>query len=393
MIFIGCKIIRKMSKHLLSYSFLIVELSIGILFFSYGMNFLFSGLEREHKLEKELGNNTFYLNAYSLGDGGENSGSDVTYDDYIRIVKLTEAEVDFMAIYDLTVESRGENIQTKVLYSEVNKEESVAFYGLGSEQILKDKADRIVSSLPVEMGKNRFIVNYNNQKKTYITNELNYDLQDRMLFTGPLMEDLKFGDCIILPLRDYQYTDVNSLHQNMLTLRFQKGENIEGELQKVCAYLQQQHGDDYRYEFKNIMAEYRDTKDSYLQVSQYISRVSVLMLLVLIIGYRGIMNVFLEQRKRELAICLAVGARGWQLILEYVGEVALICFMGIMTGLIMENILIKHSSSIAFPIRMQGATIMMCIGVALIIIISVLVTFIRFLFREQPLCGMRKEIL
>lgn len=148
-------------------------------------------------------------------------------------------------------------------------------------------------------------------------------------------------------------------------------EHLDEKLGEVLSSLAQKHpGIQYDYSYPLL------TMNNFLKdltfTSKALGMLGTILLIELTIGFSGVVILFIQKRKKELAICSAVGAPKSILIAEILLEVGVIyCIGGI--GGILGGIFLTETNSIqnsVVAIKNQG------ISVLIVVIICLLCTFI-----------------
>lgn len=144
-----------------------------------------------------------------------------------------------------------------------------------------------------------------------------------------------------LPLKLYQpyyhYKDVANI---ALTIKFTKKQCanisfINEKLLNIRNYLNGAHSD-YKYTISNEFFEYMGKISTAKEENYIFALIAVVFFLIIIVGLVGLFLLFMERRKRELAIAISLGARRSYLVAEVFFEVLCISLIGYIGGAILN---------------------------------------------------------
>lgn len=170
-----------------------------------------------------------------------------------------------------------------------------------------------------------------------------YDNKKRKLVSNDIKKEYNVKICkgetadLWLPFELYQpyyhYKDVANI---TLSIKFIGGnsDNISAlseKLLNIRNYLNKSHKD-YKYTISNEFFEYIG-KTSIAKYENYIlTMIAVIFFLIIVIGLVGLFLLFMERRKRELAIAISLGAQRRYLIMELFLEVLCVSLIGYVMG-------------------------------------------------------------
>ena len=198
--------------------------------------------------------------------------------------------------------------------------------------------------------------------------------------------------CVLYPLESYTgyETDPMAFSSICVTLSDTTGDNME----ETLRYLHSKYSDNgvyYYYsneEFRqNYMIEYLS------MIPGYFGKTAAVLMLVMLTGFIGIMKTLLFNRKKELAISYACGARRSQLSFELLGEITGVCLAGALTG-ISIGVWLTLKIDFGLPVTVYGRTVLYIILMISLMVTSVYAPVLRGLRKSsiyEAMTALRKE--
>ncbi len=379
------RILQRIHKNTLTYFVLAIEMAIGITFIVYALNHFYSSLERQQILEQMLTNQSASLQVYNKkGADTKLDKMAISYNDYKQIQKISNGKVNYYAIKNDIGFNESDVIDVKVVYTDIGRESfnnHVALYG---EDLKKSIMHNNIGNFK--------LIKIKNQKLTVLDNQKEYELEDipdkyrKITLPRSLTDrDLSLRDCILLPLEDYTNFKSEDLSNFMLYIDLNDEKNSNKILDEILKYLRQAHGESYTYEFNNPLSDYKKSSESLTELSTYFGRMAAVMLAILLIGFTGIVKIFMKKREKELAINMALGASKKTLILELFLEVFSICTVGSIIGIFIGNALTLRVDIAVFDITFHWESAVLCSILGLISTILITMSSIKKISKMKPI--------
>jgi ABC-type antimicrobial peptide transport system permease subunit len=379
------RILQRIQKNALTYFVLALEMAVGITFIVYALNHFYSSLERQQILEQMLTNQSASLQVYSKKDADtELDEMAISYNDYKQIQRISNGKAKYYAIKNDIGFNESDVIDVKVVYTDIGRESfnnHVALYG-----------ENLKKSIIYDNVGNFELIKIENQKLKTLDNQKEYELEDipdkykKITLPRSLTDkDVSLSDCILLPPEDYTNFESEDLANFMLYIDLKNEKNCEKILDEVLKYLRQVHGESYTYEFNNPLTEYKKSSESLTELSRYFGRMAVVMLAILLIGFTGIVKIFMKKREKELAINMALGASKKILIMELFLEVLSICTLGSIIGIFIGNLLTLRVDIAVFDITFHWESAALCSILGLISTILITMSSIKKISKMKPI--------
>jgi len=107
---------------------------------------------------------------------------------------------------------------------------------------------------------------------------------------------------------------------------------------KVLALLQASHNNQVQYE-KELVEKYSETASSILHtINVVLGTISIICLFVCCLGITNMMLVSVNERRKEIGIRMAIGAKRYEIILQFLMEAVCIGFIGGLGGIIISYV-------------------------------------------------------
>lgn len=201
----------------------------------------------------------------------------------------------------------------------------------------------------------------------YITNVERVDSKDKVIFVD-LLIDLNIDSMIILPIECMSVLEENFADQAVPCLRIavEPDSDTSDALAEIMQELQDRHPS-YSY---YVSEQYMELQKSITDLTQKIrlfAWVAWVVIAITVIGIIGILLIYMEKRKREFAIILALGGTHKTIFIEIFTEVFLLCFISGFIGLIISIIMLPYLSTSVFEAHFYWGSIAAMVGIVLMI--------------------------
>lgn len=167
--------------------------------------------------------------------------------------------------------------------------------------------------------------------------------EQRAVFPTVFSSFFSLDDALLLPV----WQDGLTLPQtNLATLEWDVAgqPDADKKLGFIQEALYQAHEGYYSFRIEYPLRDFEKNIADGLRLHFIAGKLGGLMFLELLIGFSGLMLLFLKKREKELAICLAVGAKRWALALELLCELGAICALGFAVGAIVGSAMTELSN-------------------------------------------------
>lgn len=138
-------------------------------------------------------------------------------------------------------------------------------------------------------------------------------------------------------------------------------ENSLNFIYNIVDWLQEEHPE-YQYQVIDQKEQIEKSIQDLTSQIQQLTWIAQLALVITVIGIIGVLLIFLEHRRRELAICRMLGATRVRLFLELFGEIFLLCLTGGFLSFPIILVVIPHLSTAAFIVTFQWKSILIMLG-------------------------------
>lgn len=379
------RILQRIRKNILIYIILSIELAIGITFIVYALNHVYSTLNRQQILENMMTNQTYSLKIYK-NDSVKNIDDNemaISYEDYRQIQKKVNDTVSYYVIKNDIGFNNDNVFDIKLIYTDLIREDykkNEALYGKDLKNYINDDTLKNIESLKI---KNKILKTIKNNK-TYKLKEIPDKYKTITLPSSLTSEDIQLNNCILLPLEDYTYFENEDLANYMLYFNLNK-EDPDKAVQKILEYLRKVHGKNFTYEFTNPLNEYEISSNSLTELSRYLGRMAIVMLVILLLGFTSVIKIFIRKRERDLAISMALGVPKKTLILELFIEALTICTVGDLVGILIGSKLTSMADISVFNLNTHFETIMICLILGFVITILITAPSVKRIYKMNPI--------
>ncbi len=180
----------------------------------------------------------------------------------------------------------------------------------------------------------------------YTSNGIEFDsLDNYIIFPYSTIQDLKDLNC-----RDYITLPFNDKNKN----------DIVATAQNIQSYLNNKYTNT-SYELRNYIGEAKSILSRNIELSKAINFVLSFIFLIITFSLIGLLLIFMNKRKKEIAISFLCGASYNQLRLEIFLEIFFIVIVSTLIGnLLFDGVGIKNTYSIYSMIICAIASILLC---------------------------------
>lgn len=170
--------------------------------------------------------------------------------------------------------------------------------------------------------------------------------------------NLDVDQCIFIDMALFPDT----LRANLIQLRLPNDTTAV----QLLDYLRQQHGSAYTYTLQNLRADAQKRMDDLGNNSELLFVISIMLFVVVATGLIGILLIFTNSRKQDMAITQVYGATGTQIRIEFLCEVNILYAFGYGFGSLLSGALAPLFSTALFPVQFQPVSLI--IGAFLVLL-------------------------
>lgn len=369
MSYIIYRAVRKLWLHKKVYFFLLIELVLGISIILCGFH---SSICATQRLETYQAQNAFGLD-FRANVSGDQTIPAITVQDYqaIRQKYFQQGTFSYMilkhAIYTLTNTENVQNI-TIVSMSDTYFEDFFGFTPQPNTAYLGQKIQTdyqngmMILADKVGFEGDSFHIG----AESFLTDFLPKDARSLTL-TAEVEFDQDTQSMIVLP--EEQLDLLEQYIESSVTVFFRVtpfNENSTGFIYNIVDWLQNEHSG-YQYQVIDQREQMEKSIQDLTSQIQQLAWFAQLALVITVIGIIGVLLIFLEHRRRELAICRMVGATKITLFLELFWEIFLLCLTGGILSFPIALIVIPHLSTSVFIVTFQWKSILVMLGIVAVI--------------------------
>ncbi|AUS97515.1 hypothetical protein CDQ84_18955 [Clostridium thermosuccinogenes] len=188
--------------------------------------------------------------------------------------------------------------------------------------------------------------------------------------------NLDLDECVILPIKYLsEKTDLATIANMFVTFKFINSDFASDIGAGIISYLYKKYGDLYDYNFDTTLSEYLRQTNVYKAYSLGLMILSIFILLIISIGLTSIILIIINQRTREIAISLTLGATIEKIFLEIIMESTFVTIQGGLIGIVVSILLLKtkvHFSQFEIIIDFKILLFSFCVSMLIGIISSIL---------------------
>lgn len=356
------------------YFVIALELAIGITVVLCGMISAYSAKSRLELYKQQIGEQGLVIE-YSGSRNFANTELPVTVEDY-EIIKEEHRELDISyLLFTRTIYQTRKSMDVKnVTFVSMDADFFVRCFGFEPQDDAIYIGTQVADDLEKE-GLTFFEKWLSWEEDNAIIGESDFEdivrlnSLDKPIFVALLIE-LEMESIVILPEKCMNALELNAEGQLTPCLRIMPGldgEGPDGALE-VVQMLQDRHSS-YTYRVSEQYLELQKSITDLTQEIRIFSWIAWFVLIITMVGIVGILLIYMEKRKRELAIILALGGTRATIFKEIFLEVFLLCFISGCTGLTATVIAVPYLSTGVFTAYFHWGSIVVMLGVVLAITI------------------------
>lgn len=348
------------------------ELIIGMTVVLCGILSTYSAKSRLDLYRQQMGENGVIIE-YSANKGSANKELPITVEDYKEIkANYPELEISYMvytySIYQMQQSGDVRDVEfvsmdTDLFYNIFGfypKEDTVY---LGT-QIADDFENEELCFFETWLSWGNEGIRISDKD---ITNAEWVDSKDKVIFVD-LLINLNIDSMIILPEACMGVLEENLTDQAAPCLRvaIEPGGDGSDPLSEIMQKLQEKHPS-YSYYVSERYVELQKSITDLTQKIRLFAWVAWIVLAITVIGIIGILLIYMEKRKREFAIIMALGGTKKTVFMEIFAEIFLLCFIGGFIGLVISIVMLPYLSTSVFEAHFYWGSIGAMIGIVLMI--------------------------
>lgn len=354
------------------YFVITLELAIGITVVLCGISSAYSAKSRLELYKRQIGEQGIAIE-YSAGRNFANAELPVTMEDY-EILKKEHSELDISYLlftYSIYQTQKSSDVKN-VTFVSMDADSFFSCFGFAPQEDAIYLGAQVADDLEKEGL--RFFEKWLSWDESNVmigdfcfADIVRLNSLNKSIFVALLM-DLKIEQMIILPEKCMNALERNVEGQLSPCLRIVSVSDGGGQdaVSKIVQTLQDKHP---AYSYR-ISEQYLELQKSIADLTQEIrifSWIAWFVLIITMVGIIGILLIYMEKRKRELAIILALGGTHATIFKEIFLEVFSLCFMSGCVGLIATVAMIPYLSTGVFTAYFQWISVVVMLGIVLMI--------------------------
>lgn len=356
------------------YVVIALELAIGITVVLCGISSAYSAKSRLELYKQQIGEQGVAIEYSKNGDFAD-TGLPVTVEDY-EIIKEAHSGLDISyLLYTHSIYLTGKSSDVKnVTFVSMDAESFFSCFGFAPQDDVLYLGRQVADD--VEKEGLSFFEEWISWDASNVTMG-DFNFADT-LPVNPLNKsiiiarsvDLNVETMIILPEKCMNVLESNVQEHLIPCLRITSvsdgGETDD--LIEVVQTLQEKHLD-YSYRISEQYLELQKSITDLTQEIRIFSWIAWFVLIITMVGIVGILLIYMEKRKRELAIILSLGGTQATIFKEIFFEVFSLCFMSGCIGLVATVITIPYLSTSVFTAYFHWLSVAAMLGIVLMITI------------------------
>lgn len=356
------------------YFVIALELAIGITVVLCGISSTYSAKSRLGLYKQQIGEQGVVIEYSAVGEFA-NLELPVTVEDY-EIIKEDYSELDISyLLYTYSIYQTQESSNVKnVTFVSMDANSFFSFFGFAPQ-------DDVIY-LGVQVADD-----FENEGLCFFENWLSWDeshvkigdvdIADIVRLNSlsksifiELLVDLEVESMIILPEKCMNVLGLNVKEQFIPCLRIATVSNGDESdaMFEVVQTLQDIHPT-YSYRVSERYLELQKSITDLTQGIRLFAWIAWVVLIITMVGIVGILLIYMEKRKREFAIILALGGTHRTIFKEIFLEVFFLCFISGLIGVIATIITIPYLSTSVFTAHFHWISVVVMLGIVLMITI------------------------
>ncbi len=348
------------------------ELAIGIAVVLCGISSAYSARSRVELSKRQIGEQGVVIECFG-SRGFANTELPVTVEDY-KIMKEKHSELDISyLLFTRSIYQTRKSLDVKNV-TFVSMDEDFFFRCFGFEP--QDDSIYIGTQVADDLEKEglTFFEKWLSWEESHViigdsdfVDMVRLNSFDKSIVVSLLME-LKMESIIIFPEKCMDVLERNVEAQLTPCLRIMPGSNggAPKGVSEVVEMLQDKHPS-YSYRISEQYLELQKSITDLTQEIRIFSWIAWFALIITMVGIIGILLIYMEKRKRELAIILSLGGTHATIFKEIFLEVFLLCFLSGCIGLIAAIITTPYLSTGVFTAYFHWNSVVVMLGIVLMI--------------------------
>lgn len=352
MSFLLKKVLNKLWRNAAAYLFLICEFALGVSFLVFARNGALSVQGLQTYYDTHYTATTVSISPNPVGGNAGNELS-ITPED-VRYVQrqFPQAEMRYQVMLPVNFLQNGEVRGIYVMYCDLPEfagEPQIALAG-------KTVMDLLESGVREDLGRMCVLDETSMQLngQTFLLKPLPKHLAGEKGTMFPISVGAFFSleDTILLPM-DQAGAALPETGYAMLEWDIAGQEGAQKKLGMIQETLLQTHQKSYSYEIQYPWRFFERSVADSLRLQTIAGKLGILMFFELLIGFSGLMLLFLKKREKELAVCLAMGAKRRSLAAELFLEIGAVCGLGAAIGVAAGNAMTVISNKPEYMLQTQ----------------------------------------
>lgn len=203
--------------------------------------------------------------------------------------------------------------------------------------------------------------------------------------------EIDSSDCLFLPIEerpeDWGQTNVSTT----LSVSFEDFRNAPELIREMISLLVDRHEGKFKYQYSNVLDDYISRAESILDEIDLFSFIAKVCLCVAVFGITGIMTILIRKRRKAYAISYAMGAYKWNICMELLSEVFMVCGAGNVLGCLLGFLLTCWQTQSAFQVQFSPACVSVPALIALLIPLLTGVVILPDVNAVNPVETMKSE--
>lgn len=181
--------------------------------------------------------------------------------------------------------------------------------------------------------------------------------------------DFLVKDCIILPMSMQQELEKAGIFYNyMCELNFKgiDAKTREDISLEIVEYLSEKHEVNH-YKIENKIEQYLRNSENMSSIIKILSWISRFFMIQIAFAMVGVLLILLEQRKKEMAVCMVTGATFAHLFAELFTEIFMICLSGGGIAILISVIVAPQLGNVKYAVMFQPEVILLIVCICAVI--------------------------